>query len=620
MSGLSESELSRLDRFLSAHAERFALALVRIPQLPIRDEFSTHIVHWCEGHGRLFRRFQLAGLKADGVWERIRSGIQVGAVALLDDLDAAFHEPTGDLASLLNRQRERIAELLPGPVLLVLGEGALNRLFVDAPDLADWHAANFEFDNTPRALEPAADYLPVPELSAEWIESRIALLRDQLSASSLRDRSRARILMELADLYRQSVYAASSHQDRPRPHDAFEGVQLAEAALREAVAIQRRLAEEDPGAWAQRDLVTALDALAQLLKEDGRYGEAEPVLQEALQLCRVLGNVHPATLRSMGSLAGLYVSLGRYADAEPLYLRELAGSEKVLGAEHPSTLRSMHNLARLYEKQGRYGDAEPLYNRVLAADRRLLGHRHPSTLAVLNNLSGLYAAQGKYTQAESLHQEVLFAAELVLGVDHPDTLAAVNNHALLLEKLNRYAEAEQLYHRVVASCERILGYEHPDTLASVNNLALLFLRQGRHAEAELLCQRALAAREHVLGAEHPDTLTSVHNLAGLYYDQARYAEAERLYRRVIAASERVLGDEHPRTLMTVASLAALCEKQGRYSEAESLYKQAAHAAEAVLGDDHPNTKIILKNLAHLHTTVLTAESSPSLPETTPGLC
>jgi tetratricopeptide (TPR) repeat protein len=54
---------------------------------------------------------------------------------------------------------------------------------------------------------------------------------------------------------------------------------------------------------------------------------------------------------------------GRYADAEPLYKRSLAISEKALGPDHPEVAFSMNDLAEVYEKQGRYADAEPLYER-----------------------------------------------------------------------------------------------------------------------------------------------------------------------------------------------------------------------------------------------------------------
>ena len=47
--------------------------------------------------------------------------------------------------------------------------------------------------------------------------------------------------------------------------------------------------------------------------------------------------------------------------------------EKSLGAEHPGTLRLVNNLAAIYESQGRYGEAEPLYVRTLAASERVQG-------------------------------------------------------------------------------------------------------------------------------------------------------------------------------------------------------------------------------------------------------
>ena len=606
MSSLSGSGLARLDRFLRAHEQRFALALVRIPQIPLRDEFSARIEQWCGEHQRRFLRFKLAGLKPDQVWEQIKSGMPVGTVAVLDDLDAAFHEPTGDLASLLNRQRERIGELLPGPVLLVLGDGAMNRLFVDAPDLADWHAATFEFESTPLAIGPRAEVSPIPERSAEWIESRIALLQDQLGGASLRESSRARILMELAGLYRDSVYAVSSPPNQPRARNAFEGMQLAEAALREAVDIRRRLAEQDPDSGAQRDLARALTALARLLKDEGRYEDAEALVAEGLRICeREFGEEDPDTLVSVNNLATLYRDQGRYTEAEPLYLRALAAKERVHGGDHPSTLASVNNLAGLYVSQGRYAEAEPLYLRARARER-VLGSDNPATLRSVNDLAFLYEKQGRYAEAESLYQQALAASERVLGSQHPDTLTMVHNLAGLCETQGRDAEAEPLYQRVLANRERSLGSEHPDTLATVNNLAALYHKQGRYAESEQLYQRALTTSQRVLGNEHPNTLTTLNNLAAMYQDRGRNADAEQLYRRALAARERLPDSEHPSTLPIVNNLAGLYVDQDRYEEAESLYQRAVSNAETVFGHNHPNTQIIRSNLERLRSKMLAA--------------
>jgi len=94
---------------------------------------------------------------------------------------------------------------------------------------------------------------------------------------------------------------------------------------------------------------------------------------------------------------------GRYAQAEPLFVRALAIHEQQLGSEHPNTAQSLNNLALLYHDQGKYEQAEPLLVRALAIKEQHLGVEHPQTALSLNNLALLYRVQGKYEQAEPLY-------------------------------------------------------------------------------------------------------------------------------------------------------------------------------------------------------------------------
>ena len=88
----------------------------------------------------------------------------------------------------------------------------------------------------------------------------------------------------------------------------------------------------------------------------------------------------------MNNLAGLYYSIGKYAQAEPLYVRSLAIREEQLGANHPDTATSLNNLAGLYYSIGKYAQAEPLYVRALAIVEQSLGTNHPNTKTISNNL------------------------------------------------------------------------------------------------------------------------------------------------------------------------------------------------------------------------------------------
>ena len=132
--------------------------------------------------------------------------------------------------------------------------------------------------------------------------------------------------------------------------------------------------------------------MALLYQFQGRYGEAEPLYKEALQVReKVLGKEHPDTLTSMNNLAALYESQGRYGEAEPLLKEALQVLGEVLGEEHPYTLSSMNNLALLYQFQGRYGEAEPLYKETLQIGEKALGKTHPKTLSFQLNYIGLMA-------------------------------------------------------------------------------------------------------------------------------------------------------------------------------------------------------------------------------------
>jgi tetratricopeptide (TPR) repeat protein len=96
----------------------------------------------------------------------------------------------------------------------------------------------------------------------------------------------------------------------------------------------------------------------------------------------------------MNGLGTHYLSQGRYAEAEPLYLATLETRRRVLGADHHETLSSMNGLGTHYLSQGRYAEAEPLYLATLETSKRVLGDHHPDTLRLGYNLACLEARRG----------------------------------------------------------------------------------------------------------------------------------------------------------------------------------------------------------------------------------
>jgi CHAT domain-containing protein len=105
---------------------------------------------------------------------------------------------------------------------------------------------------------------------------------------------------------------------------------------------------------------------------------------------------------------------GKYAEAIPLLQQALEIRKKVLGLEHPHTATSLNNLAFLYQAQGNYSAAEPLYLQALEIRKKVLGLEHPHTATSLNNLAVSYWSQNDIPRTLTYLQQGLDTEETIL--------------------------------------------------------------------------------------------------------------------------------------------------------------------------------------------------------------
>jgi len=348
-----------------------------------------------------------------------------------------------------------------------------------------------------------------------------------------------------------------------------------------------------------------LSAQALQLSEQGRYAEAIPFANKALEIReRTLGPEHPETVVSLARLAGLYIDQGAYSKAEPLLQRALSAREKVSGGDDPGIAAILTNLAAVFSGEGDYAKAEALGKRALMINENVVGPEDPITARSLNNLAGLYEREGIYPKAEELLRRALTICEKALGAEHRETAGIMNNLAVVYYDRGAYNKAEPMYQRALAIREKVLGPDHPETAETLNNYAGLYAKEGAYSKAEPMFQRALAIREKVLGPDHPDTALSLSTLAGLYAEEGAYSKAEPMYQRALAIREKVLGPDHPDIGSTLNGLAVLYGAQGASRKAKLLYQRALAIFEKALGPDHPNVADILGNLADIYRTEL----------------
>jgi len=327
------------------------------------------------------------------------------------------------------------------------------------------------------------------------------------------------------------------------------------------------------------EVAETLNALAVLYRTQGKYEEAEPLLQRALTIREILGAEAPDIAETLNELAALYWSWERYKEAEPLFQRALRIWEHEMGSEHPNVARSLNGLALAYWSRGKYREAEPLFQRAARIWEHEMGPEHPNVASSINNLAMTYWSEGRYEDAEPLFQRALQIWEQKLGPEHPEVAIGLNGLGKLYTDQERFEEAESHFLRALEIRKRQLGAERPAVADTLNALAKLYTNQGRFEEAESHFLRALEIRRRQLGAERPAVADTLNGLAKLYADQERFEEAESHFLQALHIRQQQLGSGHLETATILNTLAQLYARQKKYEEAKSFYEQALHIRE-----------------------------------------
>ena len=138
---------------------------------------------------------------------------------------------------------------------------------------------------------------------------------------------------------------------------------------------------------------------------------------------RAYGNSqHVDVLRACNNVGNVLRKQGKFVEAEPLLLQAFEGYKSSVGEHNLKTLRALENLGTLYENMGRFEDAEKMlkvavegYESQSSSD---VSAEHPELIKALKTLVELYTKQGKGQEKKS----VLKRAES-FGVDQSRLLS-----------------------------------------------------------------------------------------------------------------------------------------------------------------------------------------------------
>ena len=295
------------------------------------------------------------------------------------------------------------------------------------------------------------------------------------------------------------------------------------------------------------------------------------------------------------NLAVLYVTIGRFKDAEKMYkkaieedsTRALAYSnlggfymdnmpdypeaERLLRIAirlSPAFKQAIFNLGILLNRMGRYSEAAEQLETALKLDSTDFG--------IYTELSKSYCYLGRFAEAEAscktiLHMDSTYVdAYINLGQAYlqmgkipdakvqfnqairfdPTNVSALRNIGLIYQWSNQPEEAEKLF-------KRIIGLDSTHVIAH-NDLGNIYVATNRLAESET----------HYLTAIRLDSTFkfAYNNLGILYQDyMGRHAEAEQLFKKAISLDFGYVD--------AWFNLGTVFQSTGRFAEAEAQYLQ-----------------------------------------------
>jgi tetratricopeptide (TPR) repeat protein len=184
-------------------------------------------------------------------------------------------------------------------------------------------------------------------------------------------------------------------------------------------------------------LARSYTTLGYLYHEEDRLAWAESHLRLALDhQLEAAGLYEEETVSAMVALADVLRDLCRVDEAERLYDHALAVCDSIFDEPHPVRSAGLVGLGALLSETDRTTEAEPLLRQAHITSQAVLGTTHPETMAVGTTLAVCLTELGDELEAARILQENVTALTQCCGPDDPETIRARDALWTLLPREN----------------------------------------------------------------------------------------------------------------------------------------------------------------------------------------
>lgn len=335
----------------------------------------------------------------------------------------------------------------------------------------------------------------------------------------------------------------------------------------------------------------ALLVAASVYRQQQRLPEAETSLRQGLAILSTSDTEREVTFR--GRLGVILVLTGHADSGLGELSKALAMQRRIDVPPGSGTASLLNDYAQMLERTRALDEAMALYPEALDITRRVHGNSHSQTSNILSNMAENRRQRGLFEEASTYQAEALAISDRIYTTPHTVHARRLGNMALVEMGLGNPVAAEQLLRKAVTIRESLYSHDDPQVATSLSNLSPVLVAQDKWDEAAVVIRRAIAAFEKADGDWRWQAAHARQNLSRIIREMGELDESETQARTALQLFSEVRGEDHPDTLHSRAALANAILARGRLEEAKTLLVE-------VLGDSLRHLPETHANLAERH--------------------
>lgn len=344
---------------------------------------------------------------------------------------------------------------------------------------------------------------------------------------------------------------------------------LAEAEYRKVEALA--------ASWGEVARAIVWNDMALLMIQQGRFGEAEPLLRTALAVHERNKTIETVNFAKAAYHFGLTQrAKGNRIEAEAFLNRSLDLIERIEGPNSLKLVAPLGALSAVYVDFGKLNEARALVRREMEISTQL-GKDHPVLVARWVGLSEIERLSGEYEAARRAIRNALRILEASPVLDEPAMAAVYNQRARLAYEMGSLRQAAEDWNRSLQLLSKHRQDGDEEILLIKSSLARIEIREKRYRTAE----QSLIPIIRMAESKNLKMIFTValHSLGAMYLQQKQFERAEPLLTRSLSIADQELGSSSTESAHCLRDLVIAHLGRNRVEDAERFSRRAVQIAE-----------------------------------------